>query len=102
MRATEGSGEAIGHHGELIPSIFEDENACSHRGLVSLPYRDLKSRAHFRLSHEEALSVCSTTLREVEVRRGASAKDVRQDDDWRASDNRKQYRCCAPLSQSLP
>ncbi|TIR15783.1 MAG: GHMP kinase [Mesorhizobium sp.] len=48
MFAARGYGEAIGHHGELLQGIFEDEDAHQlHRGLMSLPSRHLKSTATF-------------------------------------------------------
>ncbi|RUW21603.1 MULTISPECIES: GHMP kinase [unclassified Mesorhizobium] len=71
MRATEGCGEAIGHHGELVQGIFEDQNARLHRGLISLPCRHLKSKAKFRTNGEERLSVtprhCEKAKRAVEL-----------------------------------
>ncbi|UPK34502.1 GHMP kinase [Bradyrhizobium sp. 186] len=52
-----GNGEATGHHGELLQGIFEDENGQLHRGLVSLPCRQLKSRAKFSPNRAEDISI---------------------------------------------
>ncbi|RWD82942.1 GHMP kinase [Mesorhizobium sp.] len=57
MRAREGRGEAIGHHGELLQGVFEVEGARLRRGLVSLPCRHLTSKAEFRVTSEESVSV---------------------------------------------
>ncbi|RWM38698.1 GHMP kinase [Mesorhizobium sp.] len=71
MRATQGHGEAIGHHGELLQGIFEDEDARLRRGLVSLPCRHLKSKAKFRAKGEERVSVaprhCRKSKRAAEL-----------------------------------
>ncbi|TGW05760.1 GHMP kinase, partial [Mesorhizobium sp. M2D.F.Ca.ET.145.01.1.1] len=71
MRATEGRGEAIGHHGELIQGVFEDQNARLHRGLISLPCRHRKSTANFKNNGEERLSVtpqhCQKAKRAAEL-----------------------------------
>ncbi|MBB5421371.1 GHMP kinase [Paraburkholderia sp. CNPSo 3155] len=58
MHGKQGSGEAAGHHGELLQGIFEDDTGLLRRGLVSMPYRTLKSRAEF-LPNEK--------MREVDV-----------------------------------
>lgn len=42
-----GFGTAIGHHGELLQGVFEDETGRLHRGLVTLPLARLTSRATF-------------------------------------------------------
>ncbi|MVT55919.1 GHMP kinase [Bradyrhizobium yuanmingense] len=58
MYGTEGNGEATGHHGELLQGVFEDMNGFLHRGLVSLPCRQLKSKARFRANNAE--KICAT------------------------------------------
>ncbi|WP_342709930.1 GHMP kinase [Bradyrhizobium sp. B124] len=69
--ASLGYGEAIGHHGELLQGIFEDENARLHRGLTSLPCRDLKSTATFKASNEDGVTVtpvcCEKSKRAAEL-----------------------------------
>ncbi|MDK1492905.1 hypothetical protein QN219_23060 [Sinorhizobium sp. 7-81] len=71
MRAIDGRGEAIGHHGELVQGVFEDEDARLRRGLVSLPCRHLNSKARFRANAEGRVSVtprhCEKSLRAVEL-----------------------------------
>lgn len=71
MRAGEGCGEAIGHHGELVQGIFEDQNGCLHRGLISLPCRHLKSKAKFKTQGGDTLSVtprhCEKAKRAAEL-----------------------------------
>ncbi|ESX00602.1 kinase [Mesorhizobium sp. LSJC268A00] len=71
MSATEGHGEAIGHHGELLQGIFEDEDARLRRALVSLPYRQLKSKAKFSAKGEHRISVvpryCEKSKRAAEL-----------------------------------
>lgn len=52
-----GYAEAIGHHGELLQGIFEDEGAQLRRALVSLPCRQLKSKATFRANAGERINV---------------------------------------------
>lgn len=42
-----GVGTAIGHHGELLQGVFEDENGRLHRALVTLPLARLTSQATF-------------------------------------------------------
>ncbi|MBZ9974032.1 GHMP kinase [Mesorhizobium sp. BR-1-1-10] len=42
-----GFGVAVGHHGELVQGLFEDDGARLRRALVSLPCRQLQSRARF-------------------------------------------------------
>ncbi|WP_375779132.1 GHMP kinase [Bradyrhizobium sp. ma5] len=71
MRAIEGYGEAIGHHGELIQGIFEDENGHLRRGLTSLPCRQLRSKAMFKAHGQDILSVsprrCEKSRRAAEL-----------------------------------
>ena len=57
MLAATRYAEAIGHHGELIQGMFEDEDAQLRRALVSLPCRHLKSKATFRPNEGETVSV---------------------------------------------
>ena len=47
MPARVGYAEAIGHHGELVQGLFEDDGAQLRRALVSLPCRQLRSKARF-------------------------------------------------------
>jgi len=42
-----GYAEAIGHHGELVQGLFEDDDAQLRRALVSLPCRQLRSKVRF-------------------------------------------------------
>ncbi|SEK13485.1 GHMP family kinase ATP-binding protein [Paraburkholderia diazotrophica] len=67
----EGSGEAIGHHGELIQGVFEGEGGRLHRGLVSLPCRKLTSKAKFSDNGELDVSVsprrCTKAKRAAEL-----------------------------------
>lgn len=71
MRTTEGRGEAIGHHGELLQGVFEDKGARLRRGLVSLPCPYLTSKAEFRAAREESVSVvprrCEKARRAAEL-----------------------------------
>jgi uncharacterized protein involved in propanediol utilization len=57
MLSGAGYAEAIGHHGELVQGLFEDEHARLRRALVSLPCRQLKSKASFRANDGERVSV---------------------------------------------
>lgn len=96
MHGKQGSGEAAGHHGELLQGIFEDDTGLLRRGLVSMPYRTLKSRAEF-LPNEK--------MREVDVfpRRCEKAKRAAEITLERYSAARagggtwgyEQYPCCA-------
>lgn len=52
-----GYAEAIGHHGELVQGLFEDDGARLRRALVSLPCRQLKSKARFSPNDGEHVSV---------------------------------------------
>lgn len=52
-----GEAHAIGHHGELIQGVFEDEHARLHRGLVTIPLDGLRSTAQFILNESAILSV---------------------------------------------
>jgi uncharacterized protein involved in propanediol utilization len=47
MPSRQGYAEAIGHHGELLQGVFEDKDANLRRALVSLPCRQLRSKATF-------------------------------------------------------
>jgi len=57
MYETQGNGEATGHHGELLQGVFEDKDGQLHRGLISLPCRRLKSKATFRATSGEKISI---------------------------------------------
>lgn len=70
MLTAVGHAEAIGHHGELIQGLFEDENSQFRRALVSLPCRQLKSKATFKPSHDNNL-VCVTPCSREKARRAA-------------------------------
>ncbi|RWI54684.1 MAG: GHMP kinase [Mesorhizobium sp.] len=52
-----GYGVAIGHHGELVQGLFEDDGARLRRALVSLPCRQLRSKASFSASDSDHVSV---------------------------------------------
>lgn len=52
-----GNAEAIGHHGELVQGLFEDDGARLRRALVSLPCRQLKSKARFTANNSDRVSV---------------------------------------------
>lgn len=52
-----GEGHAIGHHGELIQGVFEDEQGYLHRGLVTIPLDNLRSTAQLILDESETLRV---------------------------------------------
>lgn len=52
-----GEGHAIGHHGELIQGVFEDEQGLLHRGLVTIPLDGLRSTAELILDESENLCV---------------------------------------------
>ncbi|MGY5795538.1 GHMP family kinase ATP-binding protein len=71
MQSIDGRGEAIGHHGELLQGVFEDERARLRRALVSLPCRYLKSKAEFRATGEQRVSVvprrCEKARRAAEL-----------------------------------
>ena len=57
MHGGVGYGEAIGHHGELVQGLFEDDGARLRRALVSLPCRQLKSRATFTPNPGDCVTV---------------------------------------------
>ncbi|MEM5433416.1 GHMP kinase (plasmid) [Cupriavidus taiwanensis] len=57
MHFKEGFGEAIGHHGELLQGVFESESKKLHRGLVSLPCPNLRSKVSFLANEETRVSV---------------------------------------------
>lgn len=52
-----GYAEAIGHHGELVQGLFEDDGAQLRRALVSLPCRQLRSKARFSANDSGYVSV---------------------------------------------
>lgn len=52
-----GYAEAIGHHGELVQGLFEDDGAQLRRALVSLPCRQLRSKARFIANNSDSVSV---------------------------------------------
>lgn len=56
-----GYAEAIGHHGELVQGLFEDEGARLRRALVSLPCRQLRSKARFTANASDHVSVLPTS-----------------------------------------
>lgn len=51
------SRDAIGHHGELVQGVFEDDLGRLHRGLVTLPLDGLRSTARIRLAPDSELKV---------------------------------------------
>lgn len=53
----QGRGEAHAHHGELIQGVFEDESGRLHRGLITLPLRNMGSLAIFRIADTSGVSV---------------------------------------------
>jgi uncharacterized protein involved in propanediol utilization len=59
MLMADGAGyaEAIGHHGELVQGLFEDDGARLRRALISLPCRQLKSKARFIANDSDRVSV---------------------------------------------
>ncbi|MBZ9810906.1 GHMP kinase [Mesorhizobium sp. ESP-6-2] len=71
MPARAGCGVAIGHHGELVQGLFEDDGARLRRALVSLPCRQLKSRARFNASDSDHVDVlpgsCEKARRAAEL-----------------------------------
>lgn len=52
-----GYAEAIGHHGELVQGLFEDDDARLRRALVSLPCRHLRSKASFSANGSASVRV---------------------------------------------
>lgn len=52
-----GYAEAIGHHGELVQGLFEDDGAQMRRALVSLPCRQLRSKARFAPNNGDQVRV---------------------------------------------
>ncbi|TPM14799.1 GHMP kinase [Mesorhizobium sp. B2-3-5] len=66
-----GCGVAIGHHGELVQGVFEDDGPRLRRALVSLPCRQLRSRATFRANGGDQLRVvpasCAKARRAAEL-----------------------------------
>ncbi len=66
-----GFGVAVGHHGELVQGLFEDDGARLRRALVSLPCRQLKSRATFIASDGGGIRVlpgsCDKARRAAEL-----------------------------------
>ncbi|ACC76427.1 GHMP kinase [Paraburkholderia caribensis] len=71
MHGKQGKGEAAGHHGELLQGVFEDDTGLLRRGLVSMPYRQLKSRAEFLPNEEREVVVfprrCEKAKRAAEI-----------------------------------
>lgn len=57
MSMVAGYAEAIGHHGELVQGLFEDEGAQLRRALVSLPCRQLRSKARFTANDSDHVTV---------------------------------------------
>lgn len=55
--ASSGYAEAIGHHGELVQGLFEDEHARLRRALVSLPCHHLKSKVTFSATEDGLIHV---------------------------------------------
>ncbi|TPL79883.1 GHMP kinase [Mesorhizobium sp. B2-3-14] len=66
-----GIGVAIGHHGELVQGLFEDDGARLRRALVSLPCRQLQSRARFSAGDGDLVAVtpesCDKARRAAEL-----------------------------------
>jgi uncharacterized protein involved in propanediol utilization len=58
MLMADGAGyaEAIGHHGELVQGLFEDDGGRLRRALVSLPCRQLRSKARFTANDSDYVS----------------------------------------------
>lgn len=52
-----GDAHAIGHHGELIQGVFEDDQGLLHRGLVTLPLDSFRSTVRLVLDQSESLTV---------------------------------------------
>ncbi|TCK94632.1 GHMP kinase [Paraburkholderia sp. BL9I2N2] len=71
MSAKQGCGEAIGHHGEILQGVFEDDEGQLRRGLASLPCRHLTSKAKFVVDDAEGVSVvpkhCAKAKRAAEL-----------------------------------
>ncbi|WP_018431283.1 hypothetical protein [Hoeflea sp. 108] len=53
----DGKGRACAHHGELIQGVFQDETGRLHRGLVTLPLRNMGSHAIFQRADRQGVSV---------------------------------------------
>ncbi|MBB6468582.1 uncharacterized protein involved in propanediol utilization [Aminobacter lissarensis] len=51
------TGQAFGHHGELLQGVFEDDRGRLHRGLVTLPIDSLRSTAWIVLDESGKLGV---------------------------------------------
>ncbi|MBZ9747631.1 GHMP kinase [Mesorhizobium sp. CO1-1-7] len=62
---------AVGHHGELVQGLFEDDGARLRRALVSLPCRQLQSRARFSPGDGDLVAVtpvsCDKARRAAEL-----------------------------------
>ncbi|WP_246671879.1 GHMP kinase [Mesorhizobium sp. B2-3-10] len=62
---------AFGHHGELVQGLFEDDGARLRRALVSLPCRQLQSRARFSAGDGDLVAVtpesCDKARRAAEL-----------------------------------
>jgi uncharacterized protein involved in propanediol utilization len=52
-----GEAYAIGHHGELVQGVFEDDQCRLHRGLVTLPLDRLRSTVRLTIDGSESLVV---------------------------------------------
>lgn len=52
-----GTGQAIGHHGEIFQGAIRDKTGRLHRSLISLPCGGLRSEATFHLAHGKVLSI---------------------------------------------
>lgn len=55
-----GFAHAIGHHGELVQGVFEDDQCRLHRGLVTLPLDSLRSTVRLTIDGSERLEVDPT------------------------------------------
>jgi uncharacterized protein involved in propanediol utilization len=74
-----GIGEAHAHHGEIFQGVIEDESGRLHRGLISLTFETITSKARFRPDRGgtltvyprwkvKALAAASTTLEHMGAR----------------------------------
>lgn len=69
MPVGSGYAEAIGHHGELLQGLFEDDGGQLRRALVSLPCRQLRSKATFTANDSDQVNV--TPVSREKARRAA-------------------------------
>lgn len=60
-----GQASAIAHHGELLQGVFRIGGGGLRRGLITLPYSDLKSRATFWPSHSSRITVRPSALKKA-------------------------------------